>query len=218
MLDYNGWDNFLFQEISKKYYNNLQKFLDEEYKTKKIFPKREDTLNALWNVSPEDVKVVILGQDCYHDDNQAMGLAFSVNDGVKIPPSLMNIYKEIKNDLDIEIPKSGNLTRWAKQGVFLLNSCLTVEAHKPASHAGKGWETFTDNIIKYLNETGSPKVFMLWGSYARSKKQFITNKTHLILESSHPSPLSVYRGFMGCKHFSKANEFLIKNYGKKIEW
>ena len=185
---------------------------------KTIFPPRQNIFRALNLCDYEDVKVVILGQDPYHELHQANGLAFSVYPGVKIPPSLVNIYKELKDDVNTFIPNHGDLTKWAKQGVLLLNNVLTVEEGKANSHAGIGWEIFTLNIVKALNRREKPMVFILWGNNARSKKQYIDTSRHLVLESAHPSPLSAHRGFFGSKPFSKANDFLIKNNMTPIDW
>ena len=211
------WDEVLSNEFKKDYFKKLGIFVKNEYNKKEIYPKYNDIFNALRYTDYDDVKVVILGQDPYHGYNEAHGLSFSVKKGTPMPPSLQNIFKELENDLNIKKTDS-DLTRWAKQGVFLLNSIMTVEKDKPLSHKDKGWEIFTDNIIKYLNEREKPIVFVLWGSYARSKKVLITNKRHLVLESVHPSPLSAYRGFFGSKPFSKINAFLEKNNIEKIEW
>lgn len=211
------WDEVLSNEFKKDYFKKLGIFVKNEYNKKEIYPKYNDIFNALRYTDYDDVKVVILGQDPYHGYNEAHGLSFSVQKGTPMPPSLQNIFKELENDLNIKKTDS-DLTSWAKQGVFLLNSIMTVEKDKPLSHKDKGWEIFTDNIIKYLNEREKPIVFVLWGSYARSKKVLITNKRHLVLESVHPSPLSAYRGFFGSKPFSKINAFLEKNNIEKIEW
>ena len=211
------WDEVLSNEFKKDYFKKLGIFVKNEYNKKEIYPKYNDIFNALRYTDYDDVKVVILGQDPYHGYNEAHGLSFSVKKGTPMPPSLQNIFKELENDLNIKKTDS-DLTSWAKQGVFLLNSIMTVEKDKPLSHKDKGWEIFTDNIIKYLNEREKPIVFVLWGSYARSKKVLITNKRHLVLESVHPSPLSAYRGFFGSKPFSKINAFLEKNNIEKIEW
>ena len=211
------WDEVLSNEFKKDYFKKLGIFLKNEYNKKEIYPKYNDIFNALRYTDYDDVKVVILGQDPYHGYNEAHGLSFSVKKGTPMPPSLQNIFKELENDLNIKKTDS-DLTSWAKQGVFLLNSIMTVEKDKPLSHKDKGWEIFTDNIIKCLNEREKPIVFVLWGSYARSKKVLITNKRHLVLESVHPSPLSAYRGFFGSKPFSKINAFLEKNNIEKIEW
>jgi len=188
------------------------------YQTRRCFPPAGLIFNAFDSCPFDRVKVVIIGQDPYHDVGQAHGLCFSVNDGVAIPPSLQNIYKEIHRDLGTPIPASGNLQRWAEQGVLLLNATLTVEAHKPGSHQGKGWEELTDAAIEALNRKREHIVFMLWGSYAQRKGKFIDRGRHLVLQTSHPSPLSVYRGFDGCGHFSAANKYLVKNGIQPIEW
>ena len=211
------WDEVLSNEFKKDYFKKLGIFVKNEYNKKEIYPKYNDIFNALRYTDYDDVKVVILGQDPYHGYNEAHGLSFSVKKGTPMPPSLQNIFKELENDLNIKKTDS-DLTSWAKQGLFLLNSIMTVEKDKPLSHKDKGWEIFTDNIIKCLNEREKPIVFVLWGSYARSKKVLITNKRHLVLESVHPSPLSAYRGFFGSKPFSKINAFLEKNNIEKIEW
>ena len=217
-MTYNYWDTILDSEYHKEYFANIVKFVNKVYKEKTIFPPKTRILSALDITDYNDVKVVILGQDPYHGIGEANGLAFSVNDGVKIPPSLKNIYKELHDDLGIEIPNTGNLESWAKEGVLLLNSVLTVEKDKPASHKNIGWEIFTDSIIKKLNERDKPIVFILWGNFAKSKKELITNPKHLVLTSSHPSPFSVNYGFFGSKPFSKTNEFLRKNGIKEIDW
>lgn len=217
-MTYNYWDTVLDSEYHKEYFANIVKFVNKVYKEKTIFPPKGRILSALDITDYNDVKVVILGQDPYHGIGEANGLAFSVNDGIKIPPSLKNIYKELHDDLGIEIPNTGNLESWAKEGVLLLNSVLTVEKDKPASHKNIGWETFTDSIIKKLNERDKPIVFILWGNFAKSKKELITNPKHLVLTSSHPSPFSVNYGFFGSKPFSKTNEFLRKNGIKEIDW
>ena len=217
-MTYNYWDTVLDSEYHKDYFANIVKFVNKVYKEKTIFPPKARILSALDITDYNDVKVVILGQDPYHGIGEANGLAFSVNDGIKIPPSLKNIYKELHDDLGIEIPNTGNLESWAKEGVLLLNSVLAVEKDKPASHKNIGWETFTDSIIKKLNERDKPIVFILWGNFAKSKKELITNPKHLVLASSHPSPFSVNYGFFGSKPFSKTNEFLRKNGIKEIDW
>lgn len=217
-MTYNYWDTVLDSEYHKEYFANIVKFVSKVYKEKTIFPPKARILSALDITDYNDVKVVILGQDPYHGIGEANGLAFSVNDGVKIPPSLKNIYKELHDDLGVEIPNTGNLESWAKEGVLLLNSVLTVEKDKPASHKNIGWETFTDSIIKKLNERDKPIVFILWGNFAKSKKELITNPKHLVLTSSHPSPFSVNYGFFGSKPFSKTNEFLRRNGIKEIDW
>lgn len=214
----NDWDDVIGDEFEKDYYINLRSFLDEQYKNNTVYPKASDIYNSLRITPYKDVKVVILGQDPYHEINQAHGLAFSVNKGIDIPPSLVNIFKELNNDLGIEISKHGYLVDWAKQGVLLLNTVLTVRAHEANSHKNKGWEILTDEIIKKINDKEEPVVFILWGANARSKKKYITNPKHLVLESVHPSPLSAYNGFFGSKPFSKTNEFLIKNNIKPIDF
>jgi len=211
------WDIVLKDEFKKDYFRNLGIFVKSEYKKHTCYPKYSDVFNALRFTDYDEVKVVILGQDPYHGEGEAHGLSFSVHDDVRRPPSLNNILKELNSDLGIV--RSGNeLTDWAKQGVLLLNSVLTVVKDTPLSHKGKGWEIFTDNIIRYLNDRNEPIVFILWGSYARSKKELITNKKHFIIESAHPSPLSASRGFFGSRPFSRANDFLIKNGISPIKW
>ena len=213
----NDWDDILAGEFEKEYYLKLREFLKTEYKTQKIHPSMYDIFNALKNTAYNDVKVVILGQDPYHGVNQAHGLSFSVQHGVPAPPSLVNIFKELHEDIGFEIPDHGHLLKWAQNGVLLLNTVLTVREGKPNSHKGMGWEIFTDTVISHLNNREKPMVFLLWGANARSKKKLITNPNHLILETVHPSPLSAYNGFFGCKHFSKAKAFLKKN-GTDIDW
>lgn len=205
-------------EKTKEYFKELTKFIDSEYETKTIFPPRDSVMNSMKYTPYKNVKVVIVGQDPYHGIGEAHGLSFSVNVGIKVPPSLQNIYKELNRDLGCYIPNNGYLLKWAKEGVLLLNSVLTVEQDKPGSHRKKGWEKFTDEVIKLVNEKDTPVVFILWGNYAKEKKSLITNSKHLILESSHPSPFSVRNGFDGCSHFSKANEFLKKNNLEPIDW
>ena len=214
----NDWDDVLKGEFEKPYYQSLRKFLDEEYKNKVIYPLPQYIYAALKLTPYHKTKVVILGQDPYHEEGQAHGLAFSVNKGIEIPPSLLNIYKEMKDDVNTYIPNNGYLISLAKQGVLLLNAVLTVEAHKANSHKDKGWEILTDTIISKLNESKEPIVFILWGRNARNKKIFITNPIHKIIESPHPSPLSAYNGFFGSKPFSKTNDFLIKNNKEPINW
>ena len=214
----NDWDNLLAEEFQKDYYLSLREFLKTEYFTKKTYPPMNDIFNALKYTSYENTRVVILGQDPYHGYGEAHGLCFSVKEGVPHPPSLQNIFKELKSELNIEPPRSGELVGWAKQGVLLLNTTLTVREASPQSHKGKGWETLTDKIISYVNEKKSPVVFMLWGGNARAKKSLIKNNRHLILECAHPSPLSAYGGFFGCNHFILANEFLIKSQESPIDW
>ncbi len=214
----NNWDKILKEEFSKEYFKNLLEFVKTEYQTKTIYPKETEIFNAFRKTNYENVKVVILGQDPYHGVNQAHGLSFSVKDGIKCPPSLINIYKELHDDLNIDIPKTGNLLPWTEEGVLLLNATLTVEASKPGSHQNKGWETFTDEVIKLLNQKNTPIVFILWGNYARQKKTLITNPIHYVIESPHPSPFSAYNGFFGSKPFSKTNNFLISKGLKPINW
>ena len=214
----NDWDEILKGEFENEYYQNMRKFLVKEYKTKTIYPKPEEIFSAFKLTSYEDCKIVLLGQDPYHGPNQAHGLAFSVKEGVKLPPSLQNIYKEISSEYGYNMSKNGYLVPWAKQGVLLLNTALTVVAENANSHSKIGWEIFTDNVIEYLNEREEPLIFILWGNNARSKKRLINTEKHYILESAHPSPLSASRGFFGCGHFEKANG-ILKELGKKeIDW
>lgn len=212
------WKDIIRSEQKRPYFQELLAFVNAEYLTKTIFPKAEDIYNAFHYCPFDQVKVVILGQDPYHNVNQAHGLCFSVKRGNDIPPSLRNIYKELQSDLDITPPSHGELTHWAKQGVLLLNSILTVEAHKPLSHQNKGWETFTDSIIRRLDEDNTPKVFVLWGNNAKQKRSLITNRNHLILSSSHPSPLSARHSFFGSRPFTKINAFLDRNNRTTIDW
>jgi uracil-DNA glycosylase len=217
------WNDVLKEYFETESFKNLTNFVKGEYKTKKVFPKPTDIFKAFWLTPFSQVKVVILGQDPYHGDDQAHGLCFSVPENVTPPPSLKNIYTEVASDLQLKdygekYFKNGNLERWAKQGVFLLNAILSVVAHSPASHKGRGWEEFTDTVIKTISDRHEHVVFMLWGNYARSKKVLIDSKKHLILEAPHPSPFSVHTGFYGCKHFSKCNEYLKKNGGTTINW
>ncbi len=214
----NDWDSLLSEEFKKEYYLNLREFLKSEYRTQKIYPPMNDIYNALRYTSRANTRVVILGQDPYHGYGQAHGLCFSVKEGVVPPPSLKNIFKELYNEYKIPEPSSGELTGWAKQGVLLLNTTLTVREGQPQSHKGRGWEILTDKIISLVNEKEEPVVFMLWGSNARAKKALITNPRHLTLECAHPSPLSAYNGFFGCNHFKAANDFLIKNMRSEIDW
>lgn len=214
----NHWKDLLLPEMEKPYYQNLRKLLMEEYKNFQIFPKMEDIFNAFHYTDYEDVKVLILGQDPYHNVGQAHGLAFSVQQGVKVPPSLVNIYQELHDDLGLPIPHTGYLKPWTQEGIMLLNTTLTVRAHQPMSHAKIGWEIFTDRVISLINEKKDPVVFILWGAHARSKKKLISNPIHLVLESAHPSPLSAYKGFFGTRPFSKANEFLLKNGRTAPTW
>lgn len=214
----NDWDTVLKGEFEKPYYLNIRQFLKSEYSSRTVFPSMHDIFNALKYTPFENTKVVILGQDPYHEPGQAHGLSFSVKKGVKIPPSLVNIYKELHDDIGMPIPNHGELTSWAKQGVLLLNATLTVRQGQANSHQKIGWATFTDNVIKALNKSERPIVFLLWGGNARSKKAFITGKHHLILEAVHPSPLSAYGGFFGCRHFSRANAFLKSTNQSPINW
>lgn len=214
----NKWDEILKEEFQKPYFKELMNFVDKEYKNKTVYPYYPNIFNALKYTDYDNVKVVILGQDPYHGMGEAHGLSFSVLEGVNKPPSLKNIFKELKDDLGIDEPKNGNLSSWTKEGVMLLNSVLTVEKDKPASHQNHGWETFTDAVIRKINEKKKPVVFILWGSFAKSKKAIITNKIHCIIESAHPSPFSANKGFFGTKPFSRANDFLIKNGEKPINW
>ena len=214
----NKWDLILQDEFKKEYFENLMSFVKNEYKEKTIDPKQNEVFNAFRYTDFDNVKVVILGQDPYHGPNQAEGLSFSVSNEVLKPPSLKNIFKELESDLGIQFPKANSLKPWAKAGVLLLNAVLTVEEHKPTSHKDKGWEIFTDDIIKILNKRDTPTVFILWGAYARDKKSLITNPKHLVIESAHPSPFSARNGFFGSKPFSKTNEFLKKNNIKEIDW
>ena len=213
-----SWYSLLNKEFDKSYFSDIRIFVRSEYKNKKIYPPSRLIFNS-FNLTPANaVKVVIIGQDPYHGENQAHGLCFSVPHGIKIPPSLLNIYKELKNDLDKQIPKHGCLENWAKQGVLLLNSVLTVESGKANSHKNIGWEKFTEAVINKISSYKSNLVFLLWGNSAHQKEEFINGKTHLILKSAHPSPLSAYNGFLGCKHFSKTNNYLKKNNIEEINW
>lgn len=215
---HNDWAEFLNPELQKPYYLELRKFLVSEYKSRQIFPDMYDIFNALHYTSYKDTKVVILGQDPYHGDGQAHGLSFSVKPGVKAPPSLINIFKELKDDLGCEVPNNGCLKPWTDQGVLLLNTVLTVRAHQANSHRNMGWEQFTDRIIQLLNERQEPIAFILWGAPARKKKKMITNPKHFIVESAHPSPLSAYNGFFGSRPFSKVNAFLESVGKQPINW
>ncbi len=213
-----GWDEVIGDEFEKEYYLKLREFLKAEYSSQKIYPDMYDIFNALKLTPYNEVKAVILGQDPYHEPNQAHGLSFSVRDGTELPPSLKNIYKELETDVGIKPASSGDLTPWAKQGVLLLNAVLTVRQGRANSHKGMGWELFTDEVIKKLNERDTPIAFILWGANARSKKVLITNPIHGIFESAHPSPLSAYGGFFGSKVFSRVNKFLIENEIPPIDW
>ena len=214
----NDWDNKLSVIWNSEGFKKFMSIINHEYDTKTIYPPKENIFAALKNTPFKDVKVVIVGQDPYHGEGEAMGLSFSVHDGIKLPPSLKNIYKELEDDLGYKPVNSGDLTKWTKEGVLLLNATLTVVKDTPNSHAKLGWDKFTDYVIKVLNEKEEPVVFILWGNFARSKKEFITNKRHLVIESAHPSPFSARNGFFGSKPFSKTNEFLKKNNIKEIDW
>ncbi len=213
-----SWAEALKGEFKQDYYKELYRRVNEEYRSYQIFPPAEDIFNALHLTPLEDVKVVILGQDPYHDENQAHGLCFSVKKDVDIPPSLVNIYKEMHDDIGTYIPDNGYLEKWARQGVLLLNTVLTVRAHRAHSHKDIGWERFTNAVIRAVDNEDRPVVFLLWGRPAQMKKSLLTNPRHLVLEAPHPSPLSAYRGFFGCRHFSKTNEFLRKNSLLEIDW
>lgn len=214
----NDWDGLLAPEFQKDYYLNLREFLKTEYFSRRIYPPMDDIFNALRYTTYDSARVVILGQDPYHGAGQAHGLCFSVKRGTPHPPSLKNIFKEINEELGITPPESGELVGWAKQGVLLLNTTLTVREGQPQSHKGRGWETLTDKIIELMNEKERPVVFMLWGGNARQKKTLITNPRHLVLECAHPSPLSAYAGFFGCNHFRRANEYLASLGEEQIDW
>ena len=214
----NDWQQPLEVEFKKPYYKDLYKKVLEEYRSRQIFPNPDDIFNAFHLTPLKDVKVVILGQDPYHNDGQAHGLCFSVKPDVEMPPSLVNIYKELQDDLGCRIPNNGYLVKWAKQGVLMLNTVLTVRAHQANSHRGIGWEQFTDAVIRAVDAQDRPIVFLLWGRPAQMKKSMLHNPKHLILEAPHPSPLSAYRGFFGCKHFSQTNAFLEKNGLAPIDW
>ncbi len=213
-----SWKKVLQEEFNKAYFADLVNFVKNEYATKTIYPPGALIFNAFDQCPFDKVKVVIIGQDPYHGPGQAHGLCFSVNDGVRFPPSLVNIFKEIERDLGIPIPESGNLIRWAHQGVLMINATLTVEAHKAGSHQGKGWEVFTDAVIRILAEQKEHLVFMLWGNYAQQKAAFVNPNKHLILKTVHPSPLSAFRGFIGSRHFSAANEYLVEKGDIAIKW
>nr|WP_315025099.1 uracil-DNA glycosylase [uncultured Aminipila sp.] len=215
----NDWLEVIGEEFQKTYYLQLRQFLISEYKTRKIYPPADDIFNAFHFTPLKNVKVLLIGQDPYHNENQAIGASFAVPTSQKdIPPSLINIYKELHDDMGCNVPNNGYLKKWADQGVLLLNTVLTVRAHQANSHQGQGWEQFTDAVIRSVNEQDRPIVYFLWGRPAQSKKKMLTNPKHLILEAPHPSPLSAYRGFFGCKHFSKANEFLMTNGAEPIDW
>ncbi len=214
----NDWLEAIGEEFRKPYYKELYDFVKEEYSTTAVYPSSDDIFNALHLTALKDVKVLVLGQDPYHGANQAHGLSFSVLPGQRIPPSLKNIYKELQDDLGCYIPNNGYLEKWAKQGVLMLNTVLTVRAHKPNSHQGKGWEHFTDAIIEAVNKEDRPIVYLLWGRPAQSKIPMLNNPKHLILKAPHPSPYSADRGFFGCRHFSQANEFLQSNGQEPVDW
>ena len=214
----NDWQELLAPEFEKDYYKKLRHFLAEEYRRTAVYPDMYEIFSTLQCTSYKDVKVVILGQDPYHEPGQAHGFSFSVKPGIEIPPSLQNIYKELASDLGCSVPATGYLKKWADQGVLMLNAVLTVRAHQANSHRGMGWEQFTDRIISLLNEREDPVVFLLWGRNAREKKALITAPQHLVLEAAHPSPLSAYNGFFGCRHFSKTNEFLRAHGKEPIDW
>lgn len=214
----NDWLEGIGEEFKKPYYRDLYTFVKEEYSKSIVYPQADDIFNAFHFTPLSKVKVVVIGQDPYHGEGQAHGLAFSVKPEVEIPPSLVNIYKELHDDLGCEIPSHGYLQKWAEQGVLLLNTVLTVRAHQANSHQGKGWEQFTDAVIHAVNEQDRPIVFLLWGRPAQMKKPMLTNPKHLVLTAPHPSPLSAYRGFFGCKHFSQANAFLEKNGVSPVDW
>ncbi len=220
MMDeiFSDWNRIICEEKSKPYYSCLMDFIKNEYENYVIYPEKSDIFNAFKYTSYKDTRVVILGQDPYHEPGQAHGLAFSVKETVKIPKSLMNIYKELNAELKTFVPNNGNLTKWAKEGILLLNNVLTVREHMAGSHEHHGWEEFTDNIFWKLNEKKEPVVFLLWGSKAEKKSELITNPRHLVLKSVHPSPLSAYRGFFGCGHFAAANEFAVKKGFEPIDW
>ena len=214
----NEWDEILREEFESDYYRRIRAILKKEYAEYEIYPPKEDIFNALRYTSYSDVKAVLLGQDPYHGPGQAHGLCFSVRPGVEPPPSLKNIFRELETDMGLEPPTSGCLTPWAQEGVLLLNTTLTVRRGQANSHKNLGWTTFTDAVIRKLNEREKPIVFLLWGGNARSKRELITNPQHLVLETVHPSPLSAYNGFFGCRHFSQCNEFLMKNGVAPIDW
>ena len=214
----NDWDEILKDELKKDYFIKLMNNIRKEYKEKTVFPRKDQVFNAFRYTPYKNVKVVILGQDPYHGVGEAEGLSFSVPMDIRKPPSLVNIFKELQDDMHLPIPNHGSLHSWAKEGVLLLNAVLTVIKDHAASHQGMGWETFTDNVIKLINEKNTPVVFILWGRYARSKKNLITNPIHFIIESAHPSPLSAYNGFFGSKPFSKTNNYLISKGIKPINW
>ena len=212
------WDEFLNSEFAKDYFKSLSAFLREEYAHKEIYPSKQEVFSSFYFTDLDKVRVVILGQDPYHEPGQACGMCFAVKPGIPQPPSLVNIFREISSDLNIPMSRNGYLLKWARQGVLLLNTVLTVERGKANSHKGKGWETFTDHVIEKLNSLDQPMVFLLWGANARSKQALLNNPNHLILTSAHPSPLSVYRGFFGCGHFRAANDFLKAHGCEPVDW
>ena len=214
----NQWTEWLHQEWKKEYFLKLSDFLKNAYETKEIYPPKQQVFSAFHHCDYKDIKIVILGQDPYHQKGQAHGLCFSVNPGIKIPPSLLNMYKELQDDLGLYIPNNGFLEKWAKQGVLLLNTSLTVRDSEANSHSKIGWQTFTDNVIKKLNEREKPIIFILWGNNAKAKEKFIDTNKHYILKGAHPSPLSANRGFFGCKHFSEVNRILKELNEKEIDW
>ncbi len=213
-----GWLAYLQEEFSKDYFKNLKAFLVQEKANHQVYPAGKDIFNAFWLTPIDQLKVVILGQDPYHGTGQAHGLSFSVQKGVPIPPSLVNIFKELKQDLEIAPPAHGDLTSWARQGVLLLNATLTVRAHQAGSHQGKGWEQFTDSVIRTINDQCTGVIFLLWGNYAKAKAVLIDQQKHHVLTAAHPSPFSAYNGFFGCGHFSRANELLVQQGKEAIEW
>ncbi len=213
-----SWKNELIEVFRQDFFVNLSQFVRNEYRSQEVFPRGKEIFNAFWHCPLKEVRVVVLGQDPYHGAGQAHGLSFSVKPGVPFPPSLLNIFKEIKADIGTDIPPSGDLTRWADQGVFLLNATLTVRANQAGSHQGQGWETFTNEVIRVINRHQDNVVFMLWGAYAQKKVELIDQKRHLVLKAPHPSPLSAYRGFLGCRHFSLANQYLLEKGKSPINW
>ncbi|MBQ2212998.1 MAG: uracil-DNA glycosylase [Erysipelotrichaceae bacterium] len=213
-----SWDEFLNREFEQDYFRKLSAFLKQEYAEKTIYPPKQEVFSAFYYTDLDKVKVVILGQDPYHEPNQACGMCFAVKPGNPLPKSLINIYREIHDDLGLNMSNNGYLVKWATQGVLLINTVLTVERGKANSHKGRGWEEFTDHVIQLLNRQDQPIVFLLWGNNARAKMSLLNNPRHLVLTAAHPSPLSAYNGFFGCRHFSRTNEFLIKNGVKPIDW
>ncbi len=212
------WDEFLNSEFEKDYFKSLSAFLREEYAHKEIYPVKKEVFSSFYFTDMDKVRVVILGQDPYHEPGQACGMCFAVKPGVPQPPSLVNIFREISSDLNIPMSRNGYLLKWARQGVLLLNTVLTVERGRANSHKGKGWETFTDHVIEKLNSLDQPMVFLLWGANAKAKQPLLTNPRHLVLTAAHPSPLSAYNGFFGCRHFSRTNEYLKNNGSAEIDW